>query len=79
MLIAAFKFAPKENKAKEIHSSIDPPIRVENIPNIEHEVSRPKAPKPPVPILSNTDEIIDIPFSETDIFSNETIDLPKAP
>lgn len=77
ILIAAFKFVPKENKAKEIHSSIDPLIRVENTPNTEHEVSRPNAPKPPVPIVSDTDEIIDIPFEENDIFNPEINDLPK--
>ncbi len=79
MLIAAFKFAPHISKTKQISTVSDGIIRVENVQNTQQEQSKPTPPKAPVPLLNITDDIEEIIFQETDIFSNETIELPKPP
>lgn len=78
-LIAVFKFAPHSIKTKGIATISDELIKAENVQSTRQEVSKPRAPKLPVPILSFTDDMVDIPFTETDIFSNEIIELPQTP
>lgn len=77
MLIAAFKFSPNAVKIKPIKNGGCEIIKVENIPTTQHEITKPKEPKPVVPILSLSDETEDIPFDDTDIFSEDIRDIPQ--
>ena len=69
MLIAAFKFAPNAAKVKPIKEGRGDIIKVENIPTTQQNITKPKEPKPAVPILSLSDETeLILPFEDTDIF-----------
>ena len=64
MLIAAFKFAPNAAKVKPIKEGRGDIIKVENIPTTQHNITKPKEPKPAVPILTIFGmKLIDLPFS----------------
>lgn len=77
MLIAAFKFAPNAAKVKLIKEGGGDIIKVENIPTTQHDITKPKEPKPAVPILSLSNETEDIPFEDTDIFSEDVREIPQ--
>lgn len=77
MLIAAFKFAPNAAKAKLIKEGGGDIIKVENIPTTQHDITKPKEPKPAVPILSLSNETEDIPFEDIDIFSEDVREIPQ--
>jgi protein TonB len=79
ILIAAFKFAPPQFKNDNIKENKQEIIIVENVLNTQQETPKPTIPKPPVPILSMTDDIEDIPFQETVLSNDDVADLPQAP
>lgn len=79
ILIATFKFSPQSSAIQEVRQEIQDIISVENVQSTKQEVSKLNFPKPPVPILSLTDEIEDITFAETDIFTDNVRELLQPP
>lgn len=79
MLIAAFKLAPDASNSAPIKNDGADIIKVEDIPNTQHESTKPTEPKPAVPILSFVEDIEDIPFEDTEINFENIPELPRNP
>lgn len=74
ILIAAFKYAPQKNYVEKKKKTSSEIIDIDHIqPTIQNTLP-PRVSKPPIPIIANDDNFIDIPFEESDLdkYSNLT-------
>jgi periplasmic protein TonB len=77
LVIAAFRFSPDSKKMKVINEAPSEPILVDNIFKTRQESRPPEKLKPIQPVISLSDDIIDIEFENSEIdFTEDAIRLP---
>ncbi len=80
LLIIAFKFFPKIEKAKGELQLAQELVNVEDIAKTKQENRPPPPPKPPIPIEAPSDQVLeDIEIGSTEIDLTQQLDLPPPP
>lgn len=76
MLVAAFKFSPTKNFKPMKKENVEGPIKVYEMPPTNQNSLPPPISRPPIPVISENVDIIDIEFKETVPDLNENLGAP---